>query len=398
MAAPAGIVVGYALREKRVKSFITPELLEDAAKSGDLKYVAVDQSLPLAEQGPFDLLLHKLEGDDWARQLSEYETAHPETVIIDQYAAVHRLDDRLEMLQAVENLDPVKFGAPIEAPKQLSIAMGVDPKDIEKIVADSGLKLPFVAKPVEANGTSNSHQLCLVVTKSALGLLETPVILQEFKNHGGILFKLYVLGDKVMVFKRQSLPDVPISEGDESSDATSAVLEKLGEGNVVHSGSIGDMLKQGAGLVEFNRISNVHMTEEEMNDGRVSDPPPELMQSLGLELRKRLGLQTFNVDILREGGKGDRYYVVDINYMPGYERLPDYPELLRNFVQKQVEKRRAKLAGQPKPAVPEGQTKPKPPPPATPYPVLVRSKKWTPLRAALKLGSLKIAVSKIKPV
>ena len=32
---------------------------------------------------------------------------------------------------------------------------------------------------------------------------------QEFVNHGGILFKLYVLGDKVMVFRRQSLPDIP---------------------------------------------------------------------------------------------------------------------------------------------------------------------------------------------
>lgn len=58
--------------------------------------------------------------------------------------------------------------------------------------------------------------------------------------------------------------------------------------------------------MEFNRISNVHLSEEEM-EGRVLDPPASLMQKLGLELRDRLGISAFNVDILREEGKKDRW-------------------------------------------------------------------------------------------
>jgi len=29
------------------------------------------------------------------------------------------------------------------------------------------------------------------------------------------------------------------------------------------------------------------------------------------------GLRLFNLDIIRKGGAGDQYYVIDINYFPG---------------------------------------------------------------------------------
>jgi hypothetical protein len=46
-------------------------------------------------------------------------------------------------------------------------------------------------------------------------------------------------------------------------------------------------------------------------------PPPQLLDCLSKELRRRLGLRLFNLDIIREGGAGNRYYVIDINYFPG---------------------------------------------------------------------------------
>ena len=39
-----------------------------------------------------------------------------------------------------------------------------------------------------------------------------PSLLQEYSNHDGMLFKVYVLGKKVWVFKRPSLPNLPIGE------------------------------------------------------------------------------------------------------------------------------------------------------------------------------------------
>ena len=38
--------------------------------------------------------------------------------------------------------------------------------------------------------------------------LRPPLVLQEFVNHGGVIFKVYIVGDHVTCIKRRSLPDV----------------------------------------------------------------------------------------------------------------------------------------------------------------------------------------------
>jgi hypothetical protein len=52
--------VGYALREKRIASLISPELQERGRTRG-LTFVRIDPDCSLEEQGPFDLILHKIE-------------------------------------------------------------------------------------------------------------------------------------------------------------------------------------------------------------------------------------------------------------------------------------------------------------------------------------------------
>ena len=56
----ATLVVGYALRPKRVQSFISPDLISYASSNG-VKFLQIDPKRSLTEQGPFDLLLHKLD-------------------------------------------------------------------------------------------------------------------------------------------------------------------------------------------------------------------------------------------------------------------------------------------------------------------------------------------------
>jgi inositol-1,3,4-trisphosphate 5/6-kinase/inositol-tetrakisphosphate 1-kinase len=54
------------------------------------------------------------------------------------------------------------------------------------------------------------------------------------------------------------------------------------------------------------------------------DPPPEwVIVSLAQQLQQRLGLQLFNFDLLRPlHSRGPRLYCIDVNYFPGYEKLP----------------------------------------------------------------------------
>ena len=83
-------------------------------------------------------------------------------------------------------------------------------------VAAAGLHLPLLAKSLRADGTVNSHKVAIIhdedglacVARGGVPGLEPPCVIQEYVNHGGCLFKVYVVGDAVTMTRRRSLPDL----------------------------------------------------------------------------------------------------------------------------------------------------------------------------------------------
>ena len=67
----------------------------------------------------------------------------------------------------------------------------------------------LIAKPLTAAGTKSSHHMGIVLARDGLQRLKLPCLLQEYANHGEKLFKVYILGDSVWVFSRDSLPNLP---------------------------------------------------------------------------------------------------------------------------------------------------------------------------------------------
>ena len=80
-------------------------------------------------------------------------------------------------------------------------------------IEEIGFKFPFIAKPVSVDGNAKSNEMSLVFNENGLKKLKLkkPFVMQEFVNHGRVIFKVYVEGDQVKCVKRKSLPD--ISEG-----------------------------------------------------------------------------------------------------------------------------------------------------------------------------------------
>ncbi|XP_014503032.2 uncharacterized protein LOC106763348 [Vigna radiata var. radiata] len=74
------------------------------------------------------------------------------------------------------------------------------------------LKYPVIAKPLVADGSAKSHKMALVYNHEGLNSLKPPVVVQELVNHGGVIFKVYVIGERVRCVKRKSLPDVEEEE------------------------------------------------------------------------------------------------------------------------------------------------------------------------------------------
>jgi inositol-1,3,4-trisphosphate 5/6-kinase / inositol-tetrakisphosphate 1-kinase len=305
--------IGYALAPKKQHSFIQPSLVAQAAARG-MDLVPIDASRPLVEQGPFHLLIHKLYGDDWRAQLEAFAAHHPTVPIVDPPHAIDRLHNRISMLQAVSEID----NSPLDDHRTFGIPSQVVVYDADAL-ADSGflaaLRFPLIAKPLVADGTAKSHKMSLVYHRDGLRKLRPPLVLQEFVNHGGVIFKVYVVSGHVTCVKRRSLPDV--------SPEDDASVE---------------------GSVSFSQISNLpneRTAEEYYEDMSLEDavtPPAAFVDQIAGGLRRALGLQLFNFDMIRDVRAGDRYLVIDINYFPGYAKMPGYETVLTDFFWEMVHK------------------------------------------------------------
>ncbi|PON87448.1 Inositol-tetrakisphosphate 1-kinase [Trema orientale] len=299
--------IGYALAPKKQQSFIQDSLVS-LARSRGVDLIRIDAERPLVDQGPFDCVLHKLYGDDWRRQLEEFGDLNPSAVVIDSPEAIERLHNRISMLQVVSELETEDRGETFGIPKQIVI---YDKETLfDRPAWEARLRFPVIAKPLVADGSAKSHKMVLVFNRDGLDKLKPPIVLQEFVNHGGVIFKVYVVGRHVECVKRKSLPDV-------------SEEEKLGRLE---------------GLLSFSQVSNLATNErtddkyyKKMHLDETEMPPQSLLVEIARGLRGAMKLNLFNFDVIRDARFGNRYLIIDINYFPGYAKMPGYESVLTDF-------------------------------------------------------------------
>eukprot|EP00475_Leptophrys_vorax_P033783 TRINITY_DN5368_c0_g1_i1.p1 TRINITY_DN5368_c0_g1~~TRINITY_DN5368_c0_g1_i1.p1 ORF type:complete len:163 (-),score=2.81 TRINITY_DN5368_c0_g1_i1:226-714(-) len=91
------------------------------------------------------------------------------------------------------------------------------------------------------------------------------------------------------------------------------------------------------GLRSFCQVSNLPglgRKAGEVADASLSHvelPPADLMVAISGRLRKNLGLRLFNFDLIRDQRSKDRFYIVDINYFPGFAKMPGYEHVMSDF-------------------------------------------------------------------
>jgi len=332
----AAYTVGYALTEKKIQSFLRPELLTYAREHG-IQFKRIDPRTPLPEQGPFDVIIHKLRMERWLRKLEDYMHSHPQVVVCDPPSAIVRLWSRASMLRVCKGLEQKSEsqGWPgiVRVPKE-AVFDGTG-GTIESVVAEAGLVFPLVAKPMEANGSETSHAMALVGRREDLGQLQGPLVLQEFVNHGGVLFKVYVVGEDVTLVRRPSLPDVsesgvPVGLQQIHRVSGHAAAEQLQScpRSQQEDGSVWNPSSRRSQRLRDNRACTCPACVH----GEHPEPPSDLVHQLAAEMRHRLGLRLFNFDLIREKDRPDNYFVIDINYFPGLAKVPSYEMLFTRFM------------------------------------------------------------------
>ncbi|KAI3690012.1 hypothetical protein L2E82_47986 [Cichorium intybus] len=311
--------IGYALLSKKQKSFIQDSLV-NLAKERGIDLIKIDTDKPLVDQGPFDCVLHKLYGEEWRKQLREYLVYNPNAIVVDFPDAIERLHNRISMLDVVAEIEEVKTNemASFGIPKQIVI---YEPEKLKDAKAwGEGLKFPVIAKPLVADGSAKSHKMLLIFSSEGFEKLKPPTVLQEFVNHGGVIFKVYVVGKYVKCVKRKSLPDIAEEK-----------LESL------------------HGSLSFSQVSN--LTSHDRNDDKyykmmdledAAMPPMSLITNIARGLRKAMKLHLFNFDVIRDTKVGNRYLVIDINYFPGYAKMPGYESVLTDFFWDVLNKKEAR--------------------------------------------------------
>lgn len=208
--------------------------------------------------------------------------------LLDSVEVVELFNDRFALHSALASLDVCCESGRVATPP--SCEWRRPQKDDAAAVAISNpfFPPPWICKPRTADGTRASHELFMVYDASLLEQSltkgEAEWQIQPFVVHGGVLCKIYVLGDLISQQCRPSLPD---------------------------------SMAQGEGVVALAR---------QQNHRKISDTPivmeDELLRDLVREVRRRLGGATlFGMDVLRS--ESGEYMLVDVNYFPGFYGVSD---------------------------------------------------------------------------
>ncbi|EKX42295.1 hypothetical protein GUITHDRAFT_111570 [Guillardia theta CCMP2712] len=179
----------------------------------------------------------------------------------------------------------------IRMPKSFVLENGAD---VEFAFKNHSMNLPVVIKPVYDDGRASSHDLFIAweleeIRKRLHKIV--PCLVQEFVPHNKMIYKIYCVGSQLCVIHRKLQQENSEDYRKTISDATKLPASALT--------AIRDLICQAIAM-EFNH-----------------DPPgpPRL----------------FGVDVVRRRDTNE-FYIVDLNYFPGFHGMNNFPEALRDVI------------------------------------------------------------------
>ena len=211
-------------------------------------------------------------------------TASREIPWDDSLASMRPVFDRSSMAALMESIATASnerdIGLRIATPRSWPI-LGCD-SDVSDLV------YPCLIKTRVACGIPESHQMALVLREEGMieCEMEGQLVAQEYLNHGGVLFKVYVGRDGHAVEHRPSLPDIRTVTEDMPS------------------------------IIEFDSLYGLPTRLPWVSSGADEPalvPDEEVFAELVAVARDVVRLTVFGFDVVR---RGNDLIVIDINYLP----------------------------------------------------------------------------------
>ncbi|XP_078133009.1 inositol-tetrakisphosphate 1-kinase-like isoform X2 [Sander vitreus] len=317
--------VGYWLSEKKMKK-LNFQAFADLCRKRGIEVVQLDLSQPLEEQGPLDVIIHKLtdlileadQNDSQAvllvQRVQDYIDAHPETIVLDPLPAIRTLLDRCKSYQLINRIESCMQDERICSPPFMVLNTECS-SDVLEQIKRQGLTFPFICKTRVAHGT-NSHEMAIIFSEEDLKDVKPPCVIQSFINHNAVLYKVFVVGDSYTVVERPSLKNFPAGPADREA-------------------------------IFFNshNVSKPESSSDLTTRENVESQPPsdDVIRELSRSLRQALGVSLFGIDVIINNQTG-QHAVIDINAFPGYEGVPEFFNDLLNHITSVLQSHNADFA------------------------------------------------------
>nr|XP_018676593.1 PREDICTED: inositol-tetrakisphosphate 1-kinase 6 isoform X3 [Musa acuminata subsp. malaccensis] len=280
------VVIGYVMKPSREEDFAKRGALPMYPTQNGLIFVPLTFDIPLLSQlQDVDAVLHKAtdeivdfnphisthfsHGISFSKGMQELERFiqdHPECCMIDPLNNIYPLLDRYNIQQLLLGLQELNM------------------KDHCRLRAPHFLKA-LVFK------FEDFKEICVPL----------PAILQEYVDHGSLIFKFYVLGNNVFHAVKKSMPNA-------------SFLKSSSE-------------KAGSKPIIFDSLKSLPVaTDDQFSVGRlqgdIQSLDVDLVKSAANWLKTKLDLSIFGFDVVIQEDTGD-HVIVDLNYLPSFKEVPD---------------------------------------------------------------------------
>lgn len=198
-----------------------------------------------------------------------------------------------EHLLKVEQECPA--AANVRCPRFVIVREKINSESFSELLHLHQMSFPFMVKPIQACGSAESHYLGVVFRVDDLDQFQPPFLVQEFFNHNGVIFKVFVLGDTVEVVSRRSFKNFS--------------PEKDHKSFIFDSQKMKDLLSDG----DLDTLQ--------------SKPPVESLRLMAATISRRLRMHLFGFDVVTNVADG-RHAIVDLNFFPGYVGVDNVHNLL----------------------------------------------------------------------
>ena len=287
----------------------------------DLSVKDIDMEKSIEDQGPFDIIFHKIlkwfdkdpnKGQSYLNKLVEYHQKYNHITLIDPIENGIKLANRSLTLGIAKQCEFTIGNKSVFLPKYVFLGEA-DEQVAKKKVKAMNMHYPIIAKKLIGTASlTESHDMRIIFSEDRLKDLSLPCVVQEFLNHGGKMFKVYVIGDKFYICEKPSIQNF------HASDKETLFFDST---NITKGEYFPTLHEKDPSAINFETSDHKELLDR------------QVISALIQRLRSVLHFYMLGIDIIIDE-ETKNYGIIDLNYSPSFHCvMPHFPfDLLEVFV------------------------------------------------------------------